>query len=322
MTRHPILCALDQSDAARPTLERAVALASWREVDLHVVHVLPDEARPGRPFGEAVQPDVLKSNAHAWLADLLAGCAAGPGVVRTFFYRGDPAAAIVAHATRHAASLVVAGSRRFRRLRRYRGSVARSVARAAVCPVLVTPPRPDGEVGATAGGFGDIVCAVDFSAASAAALARALALAQEAGGRLHVIHVLEGLPNEAVLTGGRALGFLHELRAQKAEADARIWAAVPEAALDWCQVSSRVVGGTPHREIVKLADAVDADLIVAGARPRRLLDHALGATTLAALLQQADCPVLSVPATGEATDWPTATIRLDAELAVAGAARM
>lgn len=305
MERTPIVCALDQSDAARPTLERAVALASWRAVELHVVHVLPGGgATPRQTSGEAVQPDVLDPGTRSWVAELLAGAPLGPEVVRTFFYRGDPATAIATHARRHGASLVVAGSRRFRRLRRYRASVARALARAAVCPVLVVPPDAAGPGRTPAGSFSAIVCGIDFSAASAAALARALTLAQEAGGRLHVMHVLDGLPNEAMLTGGRALGFLQELRAQKAGAEARLRAAIPESAHDWCRVTTAVSAGTAHREIVKAADEAGADLIVVGGRRRSLLDAALGGTTLAAVLQQANCPVLTVPATGHVPAWP------------------
>lgn len=296
MNNRPIVCALDSSDVARPTLERAAALAAWRSAELHVVHVQRRGAFALGSSYDAARPDEIEDGERARLSDLLTVSGASPDAVRLVFYRGDPAAAIIGHAKAHAADLVVVGSRPFRQLRRYRGTVASSVARGASCPVLIVPADQKDATRDTADHFNQIVCGVDFSDASAAALTHALMLAQESGGRLHAIHVLDGLPDELIVSGGRAQRFLREFEAIKARADARLRAAIPAESLNWCDVEVRIVGGIPRRELVRAADEVGADLIVVGARPRSVLDRAIAGATISSLLRRAHCAVLTVPA--------------------------
>jgi nucleotide-binding universal stress UspA family protein len=220
------------------------------------------------------------------------------------FYRGDPAAAIIAHARAHAADLVVVGRRPYRLLRRYGASVAKAVARAAVCPVLIGPGDVDRAKRNGAPHFNEIVCAVDFSAASATALRYAVRLVNESGGRLHPVHVLDRLPNEFIVGGGRAYRFLQEYNAIRNKAATQLRDAIPRDALNWCEVQDRVVGGIPSREIVKVADDVDADLIVLGVRPRGVAGEVIVGATLSALLRHATCPVLTVPASEDVLQWP------------------
>jgi nucleotide-binding universal stress UspA family protein len=149
--------------------------------------------------------------------------------------------------------------------------------------------------------FSEIVCGTDFSTASFAALERALRLAQESGGRVHVLHVLEGLPGEFPVSGRRASRFLQEFRAIEARALEQLRAALPDDVSDWCEVEIRVTGGVPHREIVRMADSVGADLIVIGARPHGLVERALASATLGGVLRRASAPVLAVPASSETT---------------------
>jgi nucleotide-binding universal stress UspA family protein len=301
MTRRPIVCAVDDSDVAGVTLARAAALASWHEAELDVVHVLPQRGAP--MVRGPLNADEVDSRTRGWLAEQIAGRVTTP-VVRPVFYRGDPAAAIVHHAQAREARMVVVGTRGFRRLRRYRASVARTVARTAECPVLIAMADPDAPQTSPPAHFAEIVCAVDFSPASLAALERALQLAQESGGRLHVVHVMDGVPTDFPVAGARAAQFARAFEVLKAEAGERVRAAIPADALDWCETAVRIVGGMPAREIASVADEVHADLIVIGTQSRGLVRRALGSTTLAGLLRDANCPVLAVPATAGHADWP------------------
>jgi nucleotide-binding universal stress UspA family protein len=77
------------------------------------------------------------------------------------------------------------------------GSVTEKLLRQAPCPVLTVPPpaigvHPEGSVL-----FRRIVCPVDFSPASLAALSHALRLAEESCAELHVLHVVGGWPRTA-----------------------------------------------------------------------------------------------------------------------------
>ena len=68
------------------------------------------------------------------------------------------------------------------------GSVTERVLRRAVCPVLTVPPRAQSTSRLT---FRRLLCAIDFSESSMAALRFALSLAQESEARLTMLHVLE-----------------------------------------------------------------------------------------------------------------------------------
>jgi nucleotide-binding universal stress UspA family protein len=46
--------------------------------------------------------------------------------------------------------------------------------------------------------FRNILCAIDFSEASMRALSEALAVGQQSGGHLGLLHVLDGFPYETI----------------------------------------------------------------------------------------------------------------------------
>ena len=101
---------------------------------------------------------------------------------------------IVANARKWRADLIVMGTHGRSGFERWvLGSVTEKVLRKAPCPVLTVPPpagelHPDGSVL-----FRRIVCPVDFSGASLAALAYAVKLAEESRAEITVLHVLEWL---------------------------------------------------------------------------------------------------------------------------------
>ena len=65
----------------------------------------------------------------------------------------------------------------------------------------------------------EVVCAVNFSLASAAAARTAMGLVQAARGRLTLLHVMEPNPHQQmVLSGGEALRYLNEYEARAAMA--------------------------------------------------------------------------------------------------------
>lgn len=300
MRRSLIVCAVDQSAVAGSTVARALALAAWQGSDLHLVHVRP------RPSALALRAPIERplpelAADEAWLTGLVQQAKQGGVGVRHVLYRGDPASAIVEHARSMAADLIVLGRRPFSPLlRRYRGSIAKAVARAAACPVLVVPAAADGIAQDASVLYRQVVCPVDFSPPSLTALRYAARLAQESGGCLHPIHVLDRIPNEPVISGGRASRFLREYEALRVGALARLDAAIPSEVRDWCDVVPRVAGGIPSSEVLKLASEVRADLIVMGVQRRSVMDQIVSGTTLPAVLRRASCSVMTVPAPVEA----------------------
>jgi nucleotide-binding universal stress UspA family protein len=151
----------------------------------------------------------------------------------------------------------------------------------------------------------EVVCAVNFSLASAAAARTAMGLVQAARGRLTLLHVMEPNPHQQmVLSGGEALRYLNEYEARAAMASERLMRLVPSGDRGLCRVEPLVVSGMPHQMILRAASEAKADLIVMGATSRSLAEELLLGSTARSVLRRARCPVLVVPgpAEGEVRD--------------------
>ena len=153
--------------------------------------------------------------------------------------------------------------------------------------------------------FRDILCPVDFSSDSRAALRVAAEVAAVGGGSLTVLYV-----SDPMLLAAAAAGYNQQLLDESAsrELDAFVRKTVASARLARVTMKTEVRVGTPPREIVRRAGQGRFDLIVLGTRglngARRLL---LGSTT-ADVLRRARVPVLTIPgALGRRTSalhWP------------------
>jgi nucleotide-binding universal stress UspA family protein len=261
-----ILCPVDFSQQSSFAFQRACAIAREHHAELRLLHVL--EPRGG-PFERT-----LDSVTHAELMDRLRTFMepAGGGVhLGAAVREGEPASQILHAARTSGADLIVMGAGRggggleprARRGDRV-GHIARIVADRSICPVLVVPsPRDPSE--SQAGPFREIVCAMDTDPGSLGVLERALSLAQETQGVVTLIHI-EPEPSAGDVTDALA-------------------AAVPEEALHWCNARVIVASGDPAEEIVELATAIGADLIVIGPARAEI-------STTHAVIAAAPCPVL------------------------------
>jgi nucleotide-binding universal stress UspA family protein len=176
------------------------------------------------------------------------------------------------------------------------GSVTEKVLRKAPCPVLTVPPR----VYATSQlPFNRLLCPVDFSEASVAATRVAIALAEEADGKIVLMHVLEG-PEEDEPRANRPFSVPEYRHLREQEAGAQLAALIPSNARQWCEPAGRLAHGKPYREILKIADAEAIDLIVMGVHGRNPIDLALFGSTTNHVVRRARCPVLTLraPAVG------------------------
>lgn len=135
-----------------------------------------------------------------------------------------------------------------------------------------------------------IVAAIDFSAASAQALRRAVRLAGEQGAELQVVTVLPA-------------GWLAQIRSWLADAQVAPDAAAVQQRLDqWLapsrgdglRAATRVLEGDARDEIAAYADRAGAQLVVVGAHGRSLLGEAVLGSTALALLERCDVPILVV----------------------------
>ena len=294
-----ILCPIDFSDFSRRALDHAVAIARWYKATITAVHVDSLIDVVGYPAPMAGIP-------AAWTVSHRAGLPAtlqrfvepesAPGVVIEAVVREGPAVAeILAQAAAMSADLIVMGTHGasgFERL--VLGSVTEKVLRKAACPVLTVPRAVPDAVPTAPVVFKRIVCGVDFSDCSLAALKYALSLAQEADGQLTVVHVLTSqLVPDAVLAD-QHLSVLAYQRQREDEAQRRLDEAMPSTAASYCRVQSAVVRGKPWREIVGIATAQQSDLIVLGVHGRGAVDLVFFGSTAHQVVRHAGCPVLTL----------------------------
>ncbi len=290
-----ILCPTDFSDFSRRALEHAAAAARWYEAEVAVVYVHPLMAPPPpeMPYLPGPEPLTREQKVRA-KADLRAFVqpVRDTGVpVEVELVEGEPAAEIVNAATRDGVDLVVMGTHGrsgFERL--VLGSVTERVLRKAPCPVL-TVSRPAVDT-APAGAFRRILCPVDLLETSEATARYAFSLAEEAGAEVLLLHVLEGRAHPH--TRGAFGTELAEYRAElQGFAHQDLHKLVPEGARAWCRPGELVSWGRAEREILAVAAAREADLIVMGAHGSAFEQVVFGSTAQH-VVRGAGCPVLTV----------------------------
>ena len=168
---------------------------------------------------------------------------------------GAPAREILAYAAQAPADLIVMGTHGtsgFEHL--VLGSVAEKVLRRARCPVLTVPPQ-SGASGRLP--FAHVLCAVDFSDWSLAALEFAMTAALGSGAALTLVHVLEWPwpepppPVFDELPHAEALALADYRRRRECEALARLEALRPDGLAPRCH--ARVSHGRPYVEILRIA---------------------------------------------------------------------
>jgi nucleotide-binding universal stress UspA family protein len=145
--------------------------------------------------------------------------------------------------------------------------------------------------------YRQIVCATDFSASSAVALRHADQLAQQAGSTLHLLHVVQD-PLQQPWAAEAYVMNLGDLTAEwqrHAEKELeRIAAGCAAKTVTACRM------GRPITEILRYADDVHADLLVAGTHGHGAIAHLILGSVAERLVRQANCPVLTVRARTEA----------------------
>jgi nucleotide-binding universal stress UspA family protein len=159
-------------------------------------------------------------------------------------------------------------------------------------PVLTVPRKAPEAVSAGPVPFARILCGIDFSDCSVAALRHAIALAAEAGARLDVLSVVQLIPMYETMSAVPLYypGLLGDL---KADIWKRLNSVVADAAPE-IPVERIVTVGAPHREIVRVAGERKTDLIALGAHSHGAIDHMFFGSTTNHVVRAAACPVLTI----------------------------
>jgi len=290
-----ILCPLDLSDFSRRAFEHSLVLARWYGAKVVALHVFSGFMPPG---DESTYPAWLRRLPEARteidreLRDLLSSPLADGMNVPLVLREGDAAAQILGEAEAERADLVVLSTHGRSGFDRFTlGSVTEKVLRKAPCPVLVVPAQAEAPVGRFEG-YRRIICATDFSDDSGRALKFALSVAERAGSRLTLAHVVEIADNPEILEGESPLAVLRRERIARAHERLRALAAGYGGrgpAIDEC-----VRLGRAHSELLALAKETDADLLVLGVRGRGSVDLTLFGSTTNQVVRRATCDVLTV----------------------------
>ena len=139
-----------------------------------------------------------------------------------------------------------------------------------------------------------ILVPTDFSADADAAFDYALEFARKFDASVHLLHVVEdplaaGMWSSAVYTAeiaGLQVNLVHD-------AEERLRRSVPDAA---SSVSTEVRTGNAAREILKVAQERNADLLVMGTRGRTGIAHIMMGSVAERVVRLAMCPVLTLKA--------------------------
>lgn len=140
-----------------------------------------------------------------------------------------------------------------------------------------------------------ILVAMDGTAEAVPALEAAVDLSSGTGSELHMVHVVSTVPmmpypsvaaqkkSDAYLEQ-RRLGGLRLLEYQAGRAND----------LGWVVAATHYREGVPEREVLKLAEDLDAGIIVTGGHKRPWFERIFGAGFSTRVLRRADRPVLVV----------------------------
>jgi CPA2 family monovalent cation:H+ antiporter-2 len=290
-TIHQILCPIDLSDASRHALDHARALATWYQAKITVLHVCPPIAIPASDYvvvGAVPPPVLTDERARQEVLAFIGGERDDTSVV---IESGQATRGILTVASNLPADLIVIGTHGiggFEHL--LLGSVTEKVLRQTACPVLTVPPRARSTSRLP---FRRVLCPVDFSDSSLAALELALSLAREGDAELTILHVFEHSAAEEPLAN-RPIVAPEYPREVEAEFTARLHALVPQNVGDSCRPQARTGHGKAYREILGVATEDQADLIVMGVHGRNALDLMLFGSTTNHVVRQATCPVLTL----------------------------
>jgi nucleotide-binding universal stress UspA family protein len=141
----PIVCAVDDSEAAEAVVRVAKRLSGALDARLVLAYIAPPTEAPGVSAAPAGQ-DRLREEELADARQLLEGLAARSGATDATLHAavGAPADHIVALCAQEEAALAVVGSHGRGDVRSaVLGSVSHSVASKASCPVVIVPPGTD-----------------------------------------------------------------------------------------------------------------------------------------------------------------------------------
>jgi nucleotide-binding universal stress UspA family protein len=276
-----VVCGVDDSAHAADVVAVAASLAERLDLPLRLVHsVHPDGFLAGEERVNALR------RGDALLDDLARGDTSVDRVVEL----GDPLELLLATITEGAALAVVGSRGRGPARAALLGSVSSALVHASPRPVIVVPPGAAVAIGSNP----TIVCGVDGSACSDAALEQAGELASALGGRLTAVHVRPAAlaPHASSLMPGT-----QPFSAPIDDArTAVITVQRPLSHLDVdVPIGMRIETGSVAPQLAMVAAGEPTAILVVGTRGQGLVRSVLFGSVSSTLAASAPVPVMVVP---------------------------
>ncbi|HZM93118.1 MAG TPA: universal stress protein [Vicinamibacterales bacterium] len=291
-----LLCPIDFSEPSRSALCYAAAIADHFGARLTVLSVDdPLLAEVATSSGQATSlADATLQELKRFCRETLSACETGPKRVEFKVRTGKPATEILREATESHAELIVMSSHGRSGMRKmFFGSTTERVLRETSVPVFIAPDAkpPVASLSAIASHINRVLTPVDLTPASAHQLTVAAGLAEALSVPLIVTHVLEPLfvpySVRLILPGAEAAR-----RVDAEEKVSRITATIRSRV----KVEPIVVTGDPSEEIITLAEARQAKMIVMGLHSSGILGPRMGSVTYRVLCRT-QALVLALPPT-------------------------
>ena len=287
-----ILVPVDFSDASRKAMHYGCFLALKFKAKLTAVHIVPsfgafNYAFPGdtyafeqKVFAEAGKQ--LPKEIPPEYRDRLK--------TETLVRAGDVRDELLGMIKSQNADLVVMGTHGRRAVERFiLGSTTESLLRHVPVPILTVSHR-----GAALQAdspfevpFHRILYATELSETTETGLHYCAELAQELGSHLTLLHVVD-IPD--------TVSFLNEADLH-ASLMGRLHKAIGKEHISRVHTATEVVRGVPHKEILKFAEKINADLIVINLQSKGLLERAVLGSTAERVIRASAVPVFSIPGT-------------------------
>ena len=151
-----------------------------------------------------------------------------------------------------------------------------------------------------------LLWATDFSRGAALAQEYAILLVRGSGGSLHLLHVSQPYPTIAL----DAVADADLLAPVRREVSRTLDDMAAQLRKGGVQASATQEVGIPSEEIIRVARAESADLVVLGSQGRTALEHVLLGSTAERVVKGAPCPVLTVRTEGAGSPTSPAIRRL------------
>ena len=298
-----ILVTTDFSGASDAALKQAVWLSNKTGASITLVHVLQTLRSPVTSEGEPrmeVLTD-LGTNEGESIEDLelvarrdtdielrrLIGRIAGSIDVQTQVLVGSSFAEIVNAVDKDGYDVVVVGTRGLAPWEEFLvGSTAKQLIRKCPSSVWIVKAEHVGQPKV-------VLAATDFSDVSLKAATHGFRLAQQADAAFHLLHVVDSndVPDDAVSNIPKGSSLQQEINE---EATKRMNTFVDSLSVDRSRIQVHLAWGTPWKEVSRLSQHLNADLIAMGTVGRSGILGILLGNTADKLLQSCDCSILTV----------------------------